>query len=103
MILELINRIGFLQAREIRERRRKLRWFRKEFPHMVEYVSKREGILDDNARLDVWNTIHHYRKLYKKAEESDRAGITYRDANPRVNEEIEKNITKIEEMLRRSN
>ena len=103
MIPQLINRIGFLQTPEIRERRRKLKYFRKEFPHIIEYYGNGKGVLNDNARIDVWNVIHHYRGLYKKAEESDRAGITYRDANPRVNEEIEKNITKIEEMLRRPN
>jgi len=103
MIPQLINRIGFLQTPEIRERRRRLNWYRKEFPYIVEYVSKKVGVLNDNARLDVWSAIHHYRKLYQEAKESDKAGITYGDANQTVNQEIEKNITKLEEMLRRPN
>ena len=101
MILELINRIGFLKTPEIRERRRKLKYFRKEFPHIIEYYGNGKRVLSHNARIDVWNVIHIYRRMYREAEASDKEGKTYRDANPRVNEEIEKNITKIEEMLRR--
>lgn len=100
MLNRLIKWYLFPATPQSRARERALKEYKRFFPEMIERYERAESITDGDRTMVRW-TINDYRELYIEAEESDRANVTLGQANRFDDANIQAQIVRLENALRR--